>query len=83
MPTPIDRIATRLREKLATETAAALERKAKLLTKHADQLAALAKSDGEKRAAIVAPYSVEVRKMAGLATDPPGIERVKGVLTNA
>ena len=67
--TPIERAATRLREKLAAETTAAIERKAKLLTKHADQLAALAKSDGEKRAAIVAPYSVEVRNMAAEVSD--------------
>ena len=75
----IDRIATKLREKLAAETEAALARKAKLLTKHADQLVELALKEGERREAILAPYSAEVRKMVSLATDPPGIERMKGM----
>ena len=79
----IEKAATKLREKLTTETTAALERKHKLMTKHADQLRKLEADDKARLEAILSPYSVEVQKAAlGPATDPPGIERVRGLATS-
>ena len=78
--TPIDRIATKLREKRATEDASAEQRKHKLVTKHVAQLRELERVNKERREAILAPFTDAVRKAAtATATDPPGIERVKGM----
>jgi hypothetical protein len=80
MTTAIEKAATKLREKLTAETTAALERKHKLMTKHSAQLQDLERKDKSRLDAILSPYSAEVQKAAlGPATDPPGIERVKGM----
>jgi hypothetical protein len=80
MTTTIERVAAKLREKLATEDASAEQRKHKLVTKHVEQLRECERVNKERREAILAPFTDAVRKAAtGLATDPPGIERVKGM----
>jgi hypothetical protein len=62
--TPIDRIATKLREKLATEDASAERRKHKLVTKHVAQLRELERQNKERRETILAPFTDAVRKAA-------------------
>mgnify|MGYP001611908953 CR=1 FL=1 len=66
MTTPIQKAAEKLKRRLDAETAKATERKAALLTRHADDLKELAARDKLRRENILVEYSEVVQHAAGV-----------------